>query len=202
MFAFLDAGIFLFFIGLAIIVRIGEKGLGEAVKALFNRVLDPPILAAFIMAIAIYLVLAVSRVSNALGPSHEGPSLARRLTVVWIGLAVLFLLAYGLLEDRNIRMFVVGGGVAFLIFQVLSRVGAWRWAGWDEEERTFARRRRKVPLRRGWVWIQYITLGVVATLMAVAIATGIVTAAVYAGIVLVAAIGIFIIADVIRREPI
>jgi hypothetical protein len=154
------------------------------------------------MAIAIYAALAVSRVSNALRSGHEGPSLARRLTVVSIGLAVLFLLVYGLLEDRNIRMFVVGGGVAFLIFQVLSRVGAWRWGGWDEEERTFARRRRKAPIHRGWVWIQYLTLGVAAALMAIAIATGIVTAAVYAGVVLVAAIGIFIIADVIRREPI
>jgi len=201
-FAFLDAGIFLALIGVAVAFRVGEGGPLDAVKAIFSRVLDPPVLAAFLLAIGIYLMLAVSRVSDLFGGSREGPSLARRLTVVSIGLAVVFLIVYGLLEDRSIRMMIIGGGVAFLLFQLLGRVGTWRWAGWDEEERRFARRRRPGRLYRGWVWVQFLALGLAAGLLTFAIATGVVIAAVYAAGVLAAAIGVFVIADVIRREPI
>jgi hypothetical protein len=128
-----------------------------------------------------------------------GPSLIRRLAVVVVGIGILTVLAYALIEDRNIRTVVVGTIAAYVLFQILSRVGTWRWSVWDEAERVPARR-RGIPIKRLGIWLTYLALAVPAALLGLAIAVGEAIWVAAAGAIVLGLVVLFLVADVVVRE--
>ncbi|HEU4573049.1 MAG TPA: hypothetical protein VFR93_10215, partial [Candidatus Limnocylindrales bacterium] len=110
---------------------------------------------------------------------------------------------YGVIVDENIRGFVGAVVVAYAMFQVLGRVGIWRWGRWDAAERALARRRSRIVFAREWVWAEFLPLGAVAAVAAFGIALGNVALVQAAGAALLVLIVAFVIIDVaVRKTPI
>lgn len=127
------------------------------------------------------------------------PTIVGRVAVVAVGLGIVLLLAYGVIEDYRTRMMVVGAAVAFALFQIVARVGAWRWSKWDELERAVARRRGTPPRRLG-VWLQFGLLAIPAAILGIAIATGEGHLVGRAGLILGVLIAALLITDVVAEE--
>jgi hypothetical protein len=197
LFVLLDVGVFLIAVAVVILLRAVTAGPVGALEELWERLQDPPLFFALFTAIGILVFLTT--LESAPSPPATGSPLIQRLVVVVLGIGILAVLAYALIEDRNIRTVVVGTIAAFVLFQVLSRVGTWRWSEWDEAERVPARR-RGTPIRRLGIWLTYLALAVPATLVGFAIAVGEPTWVAAAGAVLLALVVVFLIADVVVRE--
>jgi hypothetical protein len=75
-------------------------------------------------------------------------------------------------DVQAVREFVVGAVVVLILFNLLQRIGGWRWNSWDVRER-FTLRRNPLPRpSRWWATFVGITLTVIALLAATLIATG------------------------------
>jgi hypothetical protein len=120
--------------------------------------------------------------------------------VIFAAFAIIGTALYGVIVDAGIRGFVSAVVVAFALFQVLGRVGIWRWGRWDAAERSRARQRNVEPFPRGWVWVEFLPLGGVAAAAAFGIALGNDWLVRAAGAVLVGLIFVFVIVDVAARK--
>jgi hypothetical protein len=215
LFIVLDAGVFAIAVGIVIIQRAVTSGPTGALADLWRRLQDPPLFFALLTVVAVLVFLttmeAVPATATEPAPPAAAPAAAasstltgtlsvfRRLLVVAGGILIVVVLAYGLIEDRNIRTVVVGTIAAFVLFQIMSRVGAWRWSEWDEAERVHARR-RGTPTARLGIWLTYLALAVPAAVTGLAIAVGEATwIAAAAGLLLLLG-GVFLIADVVAKE--
>ena len=196
----LDAGFFVAAVAVALVARSMEAGDPiAAFRELVARLQDPPVFAAILISFAIFLVLATDGVRQGIARfGLSQPTWTR--TIVLVGaLAAIGLFAYGLVVDGGIRMMVVGTAVAIVVFQVLGRIGAWRWRIWDADERSAARR-RSAPVARLQIWLEFLSLGGVAVAFAAAIAIGWIQIGVVGAQVLVGLLAIFVVADVIQRR--
>jgi hypothetical protein len=101
----------------------------------------------------------------------------------------------------NIRKVVAATAVAIVIYQVLARIGAWRWAAWDESERSIARRRSSTMFHRRTIWLEFLLLGAVAIAVAVAIGLGRTDLLGETGAVLGVLLASYVIGDVVGRNP-
>ena len=114
---------------------------------------------------------------------------------------VLCVVIGGVIIDENIRKVVAATAVSVVMFQVLARIGAWRWSRWDESERSVARRRSEVPFRRRTIWLEFLLLGAVVTAAGLAIGIGRINLLGTSGIALAVLLGAFVISDVGGRKP-
>jgi len=200
-FRFLDRALFVSAVVLAWIVRAFQSHdpLGATLD-LGKRVLtDPVLIAAGVAFAAILWVLRAPASRDMVKASRQShPTLTGSIFLA-VAALIFVVVGYGVIVDRNIREIVVGTIVALVLFQVLGKIGAWRWRVWDENERRVARR-RSAPYKRRWIWVQFLLLGAIAVAVAAAITTGVVAilvgAALALGAFLVAAIG----ADVVGHE--
>ena len=87
------------------------------------------------------------------------------------------------------------------MFQVLARIGAWRWSRWDESERSVARRRSTDYFRRWTIWLEFLLLGAVVTSVALAIGLGRPDVLARSGVALAILVVAFVISDVVGRKP-
>lgn len=200
-FVFLDAGIF--FVGLA--VAVGARALavhdtGGGVSSLADRLGDAPLRNGFVIVALMFLALALEPLRRALDDAGERWPIVIRLLVVLGALAIVVVAVGGVLLDANIRRIVAGTVVALAIYQVLARVGAWRWARWDESERLIARRRSAVMFRRRTIWLEFLLLGALAAAVALAIGLGLVDLLLGSVVALVVLAGAFVVADVVARK--
>ena len=196
----LDAGFFVAAVAVAWVARSVEAGDPVAAfRELVARLQDPPVLAAIVISFAIFLVLATDRVRLGIARFGLGQPTATRTIVLVGALAAIALFIYGLAVDDGIRMMVVGTAVAIVVFQVLGRIGAWRWRIWDAAERSAARR-RSVPVARLQIWLEFLSLGAVAAAFAAAIAIGWIQVGIVGAQVLVGLLAVFVVADVIQRR--
>jgi hypothetical protein len=108
------------------------------------------------------------------GSTHLGGRLAHLLLVsasaltlagVLVGVAVaaigviLVLAGNVAVADADAtRMFVLGVVLVLLAFNVMARLGTWRWDVWDRRERRLARRRPLAEPHRGWAFVQALLL--------------------------------------------
>ncbi|HEV8489102.1 MAG TPA: hypothetical protein VGQ58_04885 [Candidatus Limnocylindrales bacterium] len=86
--------------------------------------------------------------------------------------AVVGSIAYVALAVPEMRIWLVGTTVAFLLFRALGAVGRWRWRVWDEREREAFRILRPEPYGRGWPVIQVALLGATAVFAGVVVVAG------------------------------
>jgi hypothetical protein len=205
-FAALDTGVFILGVVVAIVVRIAtEHDTRAGVEGFVGRFGDTPLLLGLLILGAIFAILFVSGLvrapSNVSMRSAAPPAaLPIRLVVIFAAFAIIGTALYGVIVDAGIRGFVSAVVVAFALFQVLGRVGIWRWGRWDAAERSRARQRNVEPFPRGWVWVEFLPLGGVAAAAAFGIALGNDWLVRAAGAVLVGLIFVFVIVDVAARK--
>ena len=196
----LDAGLFFAAIALAVIVRLINGGnVVTVIGEMLARLGDPPIAVAIGISIVVFLALAWSPVRASIAGFGEGHQTTVRTSILILTLAIIAILAYGFLVDRGMRMMVVGIVVALLVYQVLGRIGAWRWRIWDADERSAARR-RAAPVRRLQIWVEFLSLGAIAVAFAASITSGWVQILYGATIAVGFAVFVFIVLDVIERR--
>lgn len=201
-FFFLDFGVFMTGVAVAWFVRASLSGDPlAAFRDLIGRLVDDPsVFGALVAGTIVVVVLGVSPLRHAasrLGGEHLRTT---RFGVLLLATGLIGLAAYGLVVDANIRMVVSATVVALLPFQVLGRIGTWRWERWDDAERAVARRRSADPYRRRWIWVQFLTLGALGALVSVGIAIGVADLLVLAGQVVAALLAIFVVTDVAGRR--
>ncbi|HEX7471503.1 MAG TPA: hypothetical protein VF323_00340 [Candidatus Limnocylindrales bacterium] len=201
-FIFLDFGVFFVGLAVALVVRVvAANDPARGVSTFVSRLGDTPLQYGFLIVIAIFLVLAVGPLRRGLDTLSRKLPLATRLAVVMGALVVLGIAVGGIVIDENIRKVVSASGVAIVMFQVLARIGAWRWARWDESERSIARRRSDVPFRRWTIWLEFLLLGSVVTGVGLAIGLGRLSLLGASGAALGILLGAFVISDVVGRKP-
>lgn len=199
----LDTGVFLLGVGIAIVVRaLLANDPRAGVTSLVDRFGDTPLRNAVIIIGAIFVLLFVAPLRNWLARLVGMYLLLTRLIVVAGALLILGIAAYGPIVDAGIRMVVGATVVAFGIFQILGKVGSWRWARWDDAERAAARERSTVSFPRRWIWVEFLALGAIATLAALAIALGNLELLRQAAMGSAAVIVVLVIADVVLRKPV
>jgi hypothetical protein len=202
-FRILDTGVFLLGIAVVVIVRTAlEHDTGRGVGGLVSRFDDAPLRYAAVIVIAMFVFLVLKPLRERVAAVGTDHTTTTRLLVVIVALAILDVAAYGPIVDSGIRM-VVGAIVVTLgIFQVLGRVGTWRWVRWDESERAVARLRATQKFRRRWIWAEFLALGAIAAMVALGIALDNIEMLRQAGIALAALLVILVIADVVARKPV
>jgi hypothetical protein len=205
-FGALDTGVFLVGVAVAIAVRAAEqKSAGAGVQGFVDRFTDTPLKAAIAFLIGMFLVLLLDSLRRRSGPAATTEvrtrpyPLAVRLAVIVIAFAIIGTAAYGVIVDRQIRGFVGAAVLAFALYQLLGRIGIWRWGRWDDAERSLARRRSGDRYPRWWVWVEFLPLGAVATIAALGIALGNADLLSRAGYLLAVLIVAYIVIDVAVR---
>ena len=103
--------------------------------------------------------------------------------------AIVASIAYVALAVPDMRVWLVGTGVAFLAFRALGAVGRWRWRVWDEREREAFRILRPQPYGRGWPAIQAAFLAALGSFAGLVVVAGLVSAVPW---VVVAAIALIV----------
>jgi hypothetical protein len=204
-FGALDTGVFLLGVIVAIAVRTAtEHDAAAGVGGFVDRFGDTPLRLGLVILAAIFLALFVPGFVHR--PSEDPPApsgLPVRLAVIFVTFGIIAIALYGVIVDENIRGFVGAVVVAYAMFQVLGRVGIWRWGRWDAAERALARRRSRIVFAREWVWAEFLPLGAVAAVAAFGIALGNVALVQAAGAALLVLIVAFVIIDVaVRKTPI
>jgi hypothetical protein len=163
----------------------GLLGIGLAIPPLLTLIdwfrsgsplpLAATILAILVAALFIALPTPVANMANAydqsLGRNATLRTLAAALLVasllVWVAAT-----AYLLVIDGPIRSILMGAVVAVAAFQLVHRVGVWRWEVHDREERSDARLNRKGPEGRRWMLLESAVLLLITGGLAVAVAAG------------------------------
>ena len=204
-FGALDTGVFLLGVVVAIAVRVAtEHDPRAGVEGFVSRFGDTPLLVALVILGTVFLALFLSGLLRGASEETARPSsLGIRLLVIFVAFAIVGIALYGVVVDEGIRGFVAAVGVAFALFQVLGRVGIWRWGRWDAAERALGRRRSTIVFAREWVWAEFLPLGAVAAAVAFGIALGNAGLVRAAGAALLALIVAFVIIDVaVRKTPI
>jgi hypothetical protein len=200
-FRLLDTGVAL--VGLLLLILIWRSptgSTGEAVGGLVNRFGDAPLRNAVVILGVIFVLLWIPQLRARLAAVGTRFQLATRLLVILGALGILSIATYGVIVDAGIRMVVSAAVVGFGMFQILGRVGAWRWARWDEAERAIARQRLATPFPRRFVWLEFLPLGGVAAVAALGIVLGNADLVRDAAIGLAVLIAIEIVADVVFRK--
>ncbi len=201
-FVFLDAGVFFVGLGLALGVRALEAN--DPVRGISTfaaRLGDIPLRNGFLIVAAIFLVLAVPSLRRGFDTVGRALPIPTRLAIVLGAVGIGFVAAGGLIVDANIRKVVAATVVAVALYQVLARIGAWRWAAWDESERSIARRRSAVMFRRRTIWLEFLLLGSVAIAIGGAIGLGRADVLGESGVVLAVLLAGFVLGDVVGRNP-
>jgi hypothetical protein len=204
-FGALDTGVFLLGVIVAIAVRIAtEHDARAGVGGFVDRFGDTPLRLALVLLAAIFLALFLSGLLRRPSEEPAKPSgLGIRLAVILVTSAIIAIALYGVIVDEGIRGFVGAVVVGYALFQILGRVGIWRWGRWDRAERALARRRSTVVFAREWVWAEFLPLGAVAAVAAFGIALGNAALVRGAGAALLVLIVVFVIIDVaVRKTPI
>lgn len=201
-FIFLDFGVFFVGVAVALVVRVvAANDPARGVSTFVDRLGDAPLLYGFLIVLAIFLLLAVDRLRRGLDILSRRIPTVTRLAIVLGAFLVLCVAVGGLVIDENIRKVVSATAVAVVMFQVLARIGAWRWARWDESERSVARRRSEVPFRRWTIWLEFLLLGAVVTAVGLAIGLGRANLLGASGVALAILLGAFVMSDVVGRKP-
>ncbi len=201
-FVFLDAGVFFVGLVMALGVRAAEAhDPVRGVSSLAERLGDTPLRNGFVIVLAIFVVLAVGPLRRGFDAVGRAMPIPTRLAILLGALAVAAIAVGGVIVDANIRKVVAATAVAIAVYQVLARIGAWRWAAWDESERSIARRRSSTMFRRRTIWLEFLLLGAVAIAVAVAIGLGRPDLLGETGAALGVLLAGFVIADVVGRNP-
>jgi hypothetical protein len=201
-FVFLDAGVF--FVGLLIALGVRALEANDPVRgisALAERLGDIPLRNGFLIVVAIFILLAVGPLRRGLDAVGRAMPIPTRLAIVLGALGVGSIAVGGVIVDSNIRKVVAATAVAVALYQVLARIGAWRWAAWDESERSIARRRSSAMFRRRTIWLEFTLLGSIAIAIAVAIGLGRPDLLRASGVALGVLLASFVIGDVVGRKP-
>jgi hypothetical protein len=202
-FRILDTGVFAVGIAIAVIVRsVQANDTAAGVGGFVSRFGDAPLRNAVIIILAMFLFLFITPLRERVAGYGGSHSLVTRLLLVVGALAILSIAAYGPIVDAGIRMVVAATVVALAMFQVLGKVGTWRWERWDDAERAVARERSAMRFRRRWIWVEFLALGAIATTVAFGIALDSVELLRQAGIALAALLAVLVIADVVVRKPV
>jgi hypothetical protein len=201
-FFFLDFGVFMSGVAVAWFVRASVSGDPlAAFRDLIGRLVGDPSVAGALVACAIVVViLGVSPLRHAVSGAGGAHLRTTRFGVLLVALGLLGLAAYGVVVDANIRMVVSATVIALLPFQILGKIGTWRWERWDDAERAVARQRRPDAYRRRWIWVQFLSLGAIGALVAAGIAIGMSDLLVLAGQVVAAMLAVFVVTDVAGRK--
>jgi hypothetical protein len=201
-FVFLDAGVF--FVGLVLALGVRASEAHDPVRGISSlavRLGDTPLRNGFVIVLAIFIVLAVGPLRRGFDAVGRAMPIPTRLAIVLGALAVAAVAVGGLIVDVNIRKVVAATAVAIAVYQVLARIGAWRWAAWDESERSIARQRSSTMFRRRTIWLEFLLLGSVAIAVAVAIGLGRTDLLGETGVVLGVLLAGYVIGDVVGRNP-
>jgi hypothetical protein len=157
-----DVGVVVLWLVLAGGVAVLLSKLGEAVRRRLRQVQDQPemtkraIRAGLIAGSALFLSAALAFV-----------------LVVVLGVAMVFAGS----DERGAaavetRQFVLGGLAVLILFQLLQRVGTWRWDSWDARERQALRRRPSTMPFRTWPRVIASLLTLAAVMGALIVAFG------------------------------
>ena len=149
----------------------------------------------------IFLFLAVGPLRRALDSVGRMLPIPTRLAIVLGALVVASIAVGGIILDANIRKVVTATVATIVLYQVLARIGAWRWTRWDESERSIARRRSTAMFRRRTIWLEFLVLGSIAAAVALAIGLGRADLLRGTGVALLVLLGGFVIIDVVARKP-
>ncbi len=200
-FGALDTGVFILGVAVVIAVRIAtEHDAGAGVAGFVNRFGDTPLRLAIIVLVAIGSILFVTGLLGTGRDSTKPFGWPIRIVVIGAMFGLVGIALYGIAADEGIRGFVSAVVVAFGLYQILGRVGIWRWGRWDDAERALGRQRSPSLYPREWVWIEFLPLGVVGAAIGLGIALG------NADLIRWAAVGLawlivgFVIVDVAVRK--
>jgi hypothetical protein len=180
---------------LVLFVWLVTNGLSGGVSAIVTLILDSTVLS---IVIGLVVVIALARAGKWLRRELRQPSRDRgRATRAFRALAIAFsaLFLGGLLvlmaaatlgvvlvfagsdarpagDVEKVRVFVVGAFVVLGLFNLLQRVGGWRWNSWDVRER-FTLRRNPLP-SPSRVWATFVAGGLtlIAIVGAILVAVG------------------------------
>ena len=75
-------------------------------------------------------------------------------------------------DVEGTRRFALGAVLVLVAFNLVARLGTWRWDVWDRRERRVARRTPLVEPSRGWAFIQALLLSIPPVLGALVVAFG------------------------------
>ena len=201
-FFFLDFGVFMTGVALAWFVRASVSGDPlAAFRDLIGRLVgDPSVLGALVASASVVVGLGIPPLRHAVSDTGGAHLRTTRLAVLVVAMALLGLAAYGIVVDASIRMVVSATVIALLPFQLLGKIGTWRWERWDDIERAVARQRRPQAYRRRWIWFQFLTLGAIGAIVAVAIVVGSPDLLVLAAEATAALLAILVVTDVAGRR--
>jgi hypothetical protein len=180
---------------LVLLVWLVTSGLPGGLNAIVALILDSTVLS---IAIGLVIVVGLARAGRWLRRELRQPSRDRgRAAKLFRALAIAFsaLFLGGLLvlmvaatlgvvlvfagsdarpaaDVERVRVFVVGAFVVLGLFNLLQRVGGWRWNSWDVRER-FTLRRNPLP-SPSRIWATFVAAGltVIAIIGAVLVAVG------------------------------
>jgi hypothetical protein len=88
------------------------------------------------------------------------------LIAALVGVALVFAGNAAVGRSDEIRGLVLGSIVVVIVFQLIQRLGIWRWDAWDVRERRALRRRPLVYPFRNWTYFLAAALASIATLAA------------------------------------
>jgi hypothetical protein len=157
-----DVGVAALWLVLAGGIAFGLSKLGEVVRRRLREVEGQPemtkraIRAGLIAGSALFLSAALGLV-----------------LVVALGVAMVFAGSDGRgAAAAETRQFVLGGLAVLILFQLLQRVGTWRWNSWDARERQALRRRPSTMPFRTWPRVIATLLTLAAVMGALIVAFG------------------------------
>ena len=201
-FGALDTGVFVLGIVVAIAVRaFAQNSAGAGVTGFVVRFGDTPVLVALLLLVGSAAALVVAGPRARTVDDRRPFPLWVRLGFIAISFAIILIALYGVIVDDQIRAFVAAVVVAFALYQVLGRIGIWRWGRWDDAERALGRRRSDAVFPRSLVWGEFLPLGGVAAMVALGIAIGSTQLLILAGWGLAAFVFFLVVFDVAIRDP-
>jgi len=89
-----------------------------------------------------------------------------------VGVVLVFAGNAAATDSDRTRELVLGSIVAIAGFQVIQRLGIWRWDSWDVRERRALRRRPMDAPFRTWAYFLAVALAAIASLAALVVALG------------------------------
>jgi hypothetical protein len=89
-----------------------------------------------------------------------------------VGLVLVFAGNAAVPTSDEVRGLVIGSIAAIVGFQLIQRLGIWRWDSWDARERRALRRRPLDYPFRNWTYALAVALAAIATLAALIVALG------------------------------
>jgi hypothetical protein len=130
------------------------------------------------LAVVATLVLLPPPIANAVAASDRSVNANPTLRTLVAALLVALVLgwvaatAYLVVIDGTVRSVLMGALVAVAAFQLVHRVGVWRWEVHDREERSDARINRQGPEGRRWLFLEAAVLLIITGGLAVAVTAG------------------------------